>query len=381
MKIRHLIFLLPFILLLNSSCQEEEINIAQEQTVDIDDPVVQHILSLGFAAEDIVENNDVFIVENDIVFPKSMNLLPNGVKPEHYRSANIVSPSYRNISVYIDLNSFDLNSEDNYQGAINIKPILATSLNQAINAYNSLNTSVQFSVAPYPFGADITIRKVQAYWQGGACGAAGFPSIAGKPYSQIEIFPLSVNGTVSKLTETIVHELGHCIGIRHTDIHNDPAASLIPGTPSFDSGSVMNSYGCGNSWNGFSAGDIDAIECLYSNNQNTLCTSNQCTTPSAPFSINITTDNQNYLYAQALVGRSLKGLPDGYEWDVVGGYFNGGFGTDKVSIVPYCDYPGLAPGTIQLAVRTYNQSGSTKCYSNWITTTYVYSGRCYLIFN
>lgn len=380
MKTKLLIFILPM-LLLYTSCEEQTPELLTEEVELIDeaDPVIAHILSLGYKMENIQDLGQYFLVEGDIRFPKDMALYPDGAEAGHYRSDHIVSSGNRNISIYIDMNSFTLDGEDLIQGAIDIKPILVGSLNSAIAAYNNLNADLTFTRVTSPFGADITVKKVSAYYEGGACGAAGFPTANGQPFPTIEIFPLSFNGTTSKLTETLVHEIGHCIGLRHTNgVHENPAPTYIPTTSLFDPASVMNTGGCGTSWGGFSNGDVYAIECLYSLTPGSPCTppTSSCNTPANPNGITFTSDFQNYLYAQA--GITLPGGPaDGYEWEVLGGFINGGYGTNQILIVPYCPNPR----TLYVSVRAYNLSSTgTKCYSDWVTRSYVYDGRCYLIF-
>ena len=67
----------------------------------------------------------------------------------------------------------------------------------------------------------------------------------------------------------MVHELGHCIGFRHTnwDIKGEGISSVganyIPNTPNQDSNSVMNGGTASYSWNGFSSYDISAVKYLY----------------------------------------------------------------------------------------------------------------------
>jgi hypothetical protein len=57
----------------------------------------------------------------------------------------------------------------------------------------------------------------------GVLGSAGFPTSGGNPYSQIAMsgilqstYGLGVNG----IATIMAHEMGHCIGFRHTDYFN-----------------------------------------------------------------------------------------------------------------------------------------------------------------
>jgi hypothetical protein len=64
--------------------------------------------------------------------------------------------------------------------------------------------------------------------------------------------------SASYKTFALTHELGHSIGLTHTD---GTYGNLIPGTPVTDPNSVMNSYVL--PWNGFTAYDIVAVTTLY----------------------------------------------------------------------------------------------------------------------
>ena len=58
----------------------------------------------------------------------------------------------------------------------------------------------------------------------------------------------------------MVHELGHTIGMMHT---NEAAGTLIPGSPATDAASVINGNTANNTWNGFSTGDRNAFASHY----------------------------------------------------------------------------------------------------------------------
>lgn len=152
---------------------------------------------------------------------------------------------------------------------------MRTGLSWAVANYNRLNIEIQFSLS---FAASTSADMV-VYNNGaaGGGGSAGFPS-GGNPFKWIQInagtdaFSTNVNEHV------ITHEMGHCVGFRHTDYFNRSlscgsggnegtagvGAVHIPGTPTGnDTGSIMRA--CFNSGvdGEFGNFDIVALEFMY----------------------------------------------------------------------------------------------------------------------
>ena len=131
-------------------------------------------------------------------------------KEEQYRTFNLVNPSsYATIRVALNNNS------SAHQAAF------SAALDEAVRRYNALGLRVRFSRVTS--SANTT---VVAYYQAdNTLGSAGFPTSSGAPYSQVRMntyhYSTSTSSTnVNYIATIMAHELGHCIGFRHTDYMN-----------------------------------------------------------------------------------------------------------------------------------------------------------------
>ncbi|WP_025741820.1 M57 family metalloprotease [Aquimarina pacifica] len=151
---------------------------------------------------------------------------------------------------------------------------MQTALQWAVNNYNRLNTSLNFTLTyAASTNADMVVYNNGA---SGGGGSAGFPS-GGQPYKWVQIN----NGTSSFSTNVnehvITHEIGHSIGFRHQDWQSRQScgqnsnegtagvgAILINGTPSSDfADSIMLACFSSSEDGEFSSTDITALETLY----------------------------------------------------------------------------------------------------------------------
>jgi len=180
---------------------------------------------------------------------------------KQYRTYNLVSDN--NISVI------------GYTGGSNALTSKArTALSWAVNNYNNLNTSKNFSLS---FGArtNADIVVFRSATNNGAGGIAGFPS-GGQPYKWVNIYRGMENYDTNTNEHVITHEIGHCMGLRHTDWFsrascgqsgesaNPDGAVQIPGTPSSaDQNSIMLACFSDNEDGEFSNFDRIALEYLY----------------------------------------------------------------------------------------------------------------------
>jgi hypothetical protein len=245
----------------------------QEGTEDanaISNEVKQMVYDAGFHTDNIVKEGEDYLVEGDIRMtteelkamanPSYSNNLIVG-NAEHYRTNNLVSGT-RTISV--SLNTTQAN--------------FVSATDEAIRRYNALPLRIKFQRVS---GTNGNIRIITYYQVSNTLGFAGFPS-GGNPYNQIQMNTYWYNSgiAVNALATTIAHEMGHCIGMRHTDYFNrafscgsggnegagTDGAVHIPGTPTgTSSGSWM--LACGSTSSSFNrpftSADQTALNYIY----------------------------------------------------------------------------------------------------------------------
>jgi hypothetical protein len=152
---------------------------------------------------------------------------------------------------------------------------MKTALGWAVNNYNALNTGLNFTLT---YGTNYNNKDMVVYRvpNGQAGGVAGFPYSNGKPYKWVQIFSGMDNYNTNTNEHVITHEIGHCVGLRHTDWFNriscggsgeaaNPNGAVhIPGTPTgVDYNSVMLACFSSNEDGEFGNNDKNALEYLY----------------------------------------------------------------------------------------------------------------------
>jgi hypothetical protein len=218
-----------------------------------------------------------FLIEGDILLTEDQlkqmaNTTPSNnfiiAKEEHYRTFELVNTGGTVRTITVSLGS-------------GFPSYYSTGLDQVIARYNSYGLNIKFQRVAS--GGEISITGSNLGRSFGGCilgQSAGFPT-NGNPASG---FTLSTSkcatsyiNTADKADEVMAHEMGHCIGFRHTDYVNRAScgsgsgesagtvgAVWIDGTPTTVSGSYDSwMMACTNGNPAFNADDVKALQVVY----------------------------------------------------------------------------------------------------------------------
>jgi hypothetical protein len=245
------------------SCRK---NAGTSQSASISEEALGKIYNLGFSNKNVsLDENGNYLVEGDIVLsPADLNSVPSTQflrvgSAEQYRTYNLVTHLPRVITVSI---SSQLPSS------------YVAALDEALGRYNAMNLQISFQRVSS--GADISIVKAS----GSYLASSGFPTSTGNPYNKVNVNARAIGSQPQGTVATILaHELGHCIGFRHTDYMdrsyscggqpvNEGASTVgavfIPGTnPGPDPNSWMLSCIGSGEDRPFNANDQIALAYLY----------------------------------------------------------------------------------------------------------------------
>ncbi|MFY0254247.1 M57 family metalloprotease [Chitinophaga sp. 30R24] len=260
------------VVLLFASCQKK--GAQKEVTPDpVPAEVLAQIKSLGFSTDNVVKTKDGYLVEGDILLTadqlkeKVSSPIIRIAGTEQYRTNYLVTALPRVITIKVT----------------GLGAAFIAGTDTAIARYNRLGLRITFQRIASGT-ANITIQGFNQGPSGGyiTLGSSGFPTSGGNPYNTIQMntnqYAYGSNPDVLYVGSVIQHEIGHCIGLRHTDYLNRAyscggsavnegdagvGAIQIPGTPS---GADANSWmlACSNGGNRtFNANDIIALNYLY----------------------------------------------------------------------------------------------------------------------
>ncbi|MEC5146248.1 M57 family metalloprotease [Chitinophaga sp. 212800010-3] len=258
--------------LLITSCQKNGAQ-KQDQPSQVSAEVLAQIKANGFSTDNVVKTEDGYLVEGDILLTADQlketvsSPVLRVAQTEQYRTNYLVTGLPRVVTIKV----------------VNLGTAFIAGTDTAIARYNRLGLRIKFQriTSGTP---TITIKGFNQGPSGGyiTLGSSGFPTSTGDPYGTIKMNTnaqaYGSNPNVLYVGSVIQHEVGHCIGMRHTDYMdrsyscggspvNEGASTVgavyIPGTPS---GPDANSWmlACSNGGNRtFNANDIIALNYLY----------------------------------------------------------------------------------------------------------------------
>ncbi|TGE14677.1 M57 family metalloprotease [Hymenobacter elongatus] len=249
-----------------SSCSKEAKDVTAKN--EISEDAMSKIQQMGFTTKDAQKVEGGYLVEGDIMLTeealnsKSDYKMMRVGEEEQYRTNNLVSVgSGRTVSIRV---------------STSLPSAYVTATDELIRRYNAQNLLIRFTRVTS--GGNIVLSAAPA--GSGYLASAGFPS-GGNPYGSVQVNSGAI-GTANATTyiaTILAHEVGHCIGFRHTDYANRAyscggaftnegastvGAVYIPGTPS---GADPNSWMLACIGSGanrpFNTNDVTALRYVY----------------------------------------------------------------------------------------------------------------------
>lgn len=267
-----------------TSCEKNSsADFVNESPQSVSKEVLAKIKQLNYNTNGVVKQTvtdidgtkqEVYLIEDDIIMSYDQIMstdLHGGIQSKQYRTTNLVTATnVIRVVGYIG----------NNQNGLSITAQRA--LRYAVDNYNNENLTIRFELS---FGTSWGPNDILVFVQDGfasddrfPAGIAGFPS-NGFPYNRVRInTAASTTQTDQQLEHLLAHEIGHCIGFRHTDWDtrkscgqnsNEGAGSdglvYIPGTAGAggDDNSIMNACYPENTTGEWSNFDKIALDYLY----------------------------------------------------------------------------------------------------------------------
>ena len=249
-----------------SSCSKKEE--AAVTPAAVPQEVMAQIRALGFTTQGAHAVEGGYVVEGDMLLTPELLASAPGYstlrvgEDEQYRTTNLVGSLPRVLTVSIS-SSFP--------------SAYVSAIDEAIRRYNAANLRVTFRRVSS--GAQMPVKYSSNLGTGVLGQSGGFPS-GGNPAPGFTLVPNVINSSnINYIATIMAHEMGHCIGMRHTDYYNRAyscggsasnegastvGAILIPGTPSLAEPNSWMLACVGNGVNRpFTANDLTALNYIY----------------------------------------------------------------------------------------------------------------------
>jgi len=250
-----------------AGCQKQQDTATQPAAVSND--VKAQVKALGFGTSDLKAVEGGYVVEGDIFLTNDLLSSQSDYKmlrvgaDEQYRTTNLVTGLPRVLTVSL---------------STQFPSAYVTAIDEAIRRYNAAGLRLTFRRITSGT-ADLPVKYSSSLGSGVLGQSGGFPT-NGNPAPGFTLVPSVINSSNTNYIATIMaHEMGHCIGFRHTDYFNRAyscggsasnegasgvGAILIPGTPSAADPNSWMLACVGNGVNRpFNTNDVTALNYVY----------------------------------------------------------------------------------------------------------------------
>ena len=251
-----------------SSCSKEKEAVSPSAEAEISQSVISQIKAMGLTTQGMQKVEGGYLVEDDILItPENLAAKPEYQmlrvgNEEQYRTTNLVSVgSGRTVSIQV---------------STSLPSAYVTATDEVVRRYNAQSLLIRF--VRVTSGGQILLSKAPA--GSTYLASAGFPS-GGNAFNSVKVNSDAI-GTANASTyiaTILAHEVGHCIGFRHTDYAgrqyscggaavNEGASTVgavyIPGTPSGNDPDSWMLACIGSGANRpFNANDVTALRYVY----------------------------------------------------------------------------------------------------------------------
>jgi len=258
-----------------AACQKQDKTQSVTTNSDIPENVINQVQAQGYSTDGIIKGDGGYVVEGDIFLSNEMLNRPVSgpvlrvANTEQYQTTNLI----KGLPSVITLSCSGLSR------------VFVDATDSAVARYNAKGLRLNFQRISSGANIDVIGKDLGGVSGGGVIlgQSAGFPDANGNPPSPITLnsnpAAFGSNPNVQYLATVIAHEIGHCIGFRHTDYMNRAyscggrhynegsagvGAILIPGTPSKgDPNSWMVACISGGQNRPFNVNDVTALNYLY----------------------------------------------------------------------------------------------------------------------
>ncbi len=234
-----LLSVITAVVLMASACEIDNSPIKPE-TKDNTNAMLQYLESMGFKKEDIEDRGDRFVVEGDMVFHKSDHAYLQHAKEEQaYHPNELIFNEKKQtikVKVHSSVNDFhqEIDKALNMWNQVNLYREAGDPIPESKIKFVKITTGVE----------DILIEGGKLGFKVGELANASTP-VNGNPGRQVSLnlntkeFPAQLHGHQVAI---IAHELGHAIGLQHTNWRElgETGNREVPGTPKSETASLMN---------------------------------------------------------------------------------------------------------------------------------------------